>query len=160
MRNLFGQLLADSMAKDDRLWTLTGDLGFGVLNKAREVAPNRAYNVGAAEQLMLGAAVGLTHNGKIPICYSITPFVIFRPYEWLRNYLNHEGAPVKLVGAGRDKDYGHLGFSHWAIDDEDALKAFPNIIIYKPKDKEELLNIWEEFLYNDKPCYLNISRNG
>ena len=160
MRNLFGQLLADSMAKDDRLWTLTGDLGFGVLNKAREVAPNRAYNVGAAEQLMLGAAVGLTHNGKIPICYSITPFVIFRPYEWLRNYLNHEGAPVKLVGAGRDKDYGHLGFSHWAIDDEDALKAFPNIIIYKPKDKEELLDIWEEFLYNDKPCYLNISRNG
>jgi len=158
MRNLFGQLLADSMAKDQRLWTLTGDLGFGILNKAREVAPERAYNVGAAEQLMLGAAVGLTHNGNIPICYSITPFVIFRPYEWLRNYLNHEGAPVKLVGAGRDKDYGHLGFSHWAIDDEDALQAFPNIKIYKPKDKEELTNIWEEFLYNDKPSYLNISR--
>lgn len=158
MRNLFGQLLADSMAKDERLWTLTGDLGFGVLNGAREAAPDRAYNVGAAEQLMLGAAVGLTHNGKIPICYSITPFVIFRPYEWLRNYLNHEGAPVKLVGAGRDKDYGHLGFSHWAIDDEDALRAFPNIKIYKPETKEELSSMWEEFLYNDRPCYLNIKR--
>jgi transketolase len=158
MRNRFGQLLAESVAKDERLWLLTGDLGFGVLNKTREVAPNRAYNVGAAEQLMLGAAVGLTHNNKIPICYSITPFVLFRPYEWLRNYLNHEGAPVKLVGAGRDKDYGHLGFSHWAIDDEDALNAFPNIKIYKPNSIQELENIWEEFLYNDRPCYLNIRR--
>ncbi len=160
MRNLFGELLADSIKNDERLWLLTGDLGFGVLNKAREVAPDRAYNVGAAEQLMLGAAVGLTHNGKIPICYSITPFVIFRPYEWLRNYLNHEGAPVKLVGAGRDKDYGHLGFSHWAVDDEDALRAFPNIQIFKPKDEAELSSMWQDYLYNDKPCYLNILRKA
>ena len=70
MRNLFGELLADSVKNDERLWVLTGDLGFGVLNKTREVAPDRAYNVGAAEQLMLGAAVGLTHNGKIPIYYN------------------------------------------------------------------------------------------
>jgi transketolase len=107
---------------------------------------------------MLGAAVGLTHNNKIPICYSITPFIIFRPYEWLRNYLNHEHAPVKLVGAGRDQDYGHLGFSHWAIDDEDALRAFPNIKIYKPNTLQELEDVWDEFLYNEKPCYLNIRR--
>lgn len=160
MRNFFGELLADSVKNDDRLWVLTGDLGFGVLNKTREVAPDRAYNVGAAEQLMLGAAVGLTHNGKIPICYSITPFVIFRPYEWLRNYLNHEGAPVKLVGAGRDKDYGHLGFSHWAVDDEDALRAFPNIQIYKPDNEAELSSMWQDYLYNDKPCYLNILRKA
>ena len=132
MRNYFGQLMAETLANDQNVYLLTGDLGFGVLNKSREVSPDRVFNVGAAEQLMLGAAVGLTHNGKIPVCYSITPFVIFRPYEWLRNYLNHEGAPVKLVGTGRDKDYGHLGFSHWAIDDEDALKAFPKIKIYKP----------------------------
>ena len=160
MRNLFGDLLAETMTKDHRLWCLTGDLGFGPLNKARELHPDRALNVGAAEQLMLGAAVGLTHNGMIPICYSITPFVIFRPYEWLRNYLNHELAPVKLVGTGRDQDYGHLGFSHWAVDDEDALKVFSNILIYKPNSKDELKTIWDEFLYNDKPCYLNIKRAG
>lgn len=158
MRTLFGNILADSIKQDEKIWLLTGDLGFGVLNRAREIAPNRSYNVGAAEQLMLGAAVGLTHNGKIPICYSITPFLIFRPYEWLRNYLNHEGAPVKLVGAGRDQDYGHLGFSHWAVDDENALQAFPNIKIYKPNTEQELIDIWPEFLYNEKPCYLNIRR--
>lgn len=159
MRTLFGKLLADSMINDPKLWLLTGDLGFGVLNKARESVPDRSYNVGAAEQLMLGSAVGLTYEGKIPICYSITPFVIFRPYEWLRNYLNHEGAPVKLVGAGRGQDYGHLGFSHWAVDDEDALRAFSRIKIYKPNTEQELKEIWEEFLYNDQPSYLNIVRN-
>jgi transketolase C-terminal domain/subunit len=77
----------------------------------------------------------------------------------LRNYLDHEGAPVKLVGSGRDKDYGHLGFSHWAIDDEAALKAFPNIKIYKPNSEEELRSIWHEFIYSNEPCYLNIKRN-
>lgn len=158
MRNLFGQLMAETLANDNNVYLLTGDLGFGVLNKSREVAPDRTFNVGAAEQLMLGAAVGLTHNSKIPVCYSITPFVIFRPYEWLRNYLDHEGAPVKLVGSGRDKDYGHLGFSHWAIDDEAALKAFPNIKIYKPNSEEELRSIWQEFIYSNEPCYLNIKR--
>lgn len=158
MRNRFGELLAEKMQNDERVWLLTGDLGFGVLNAARKAVPERSYNVGAAEQLMLGAAVGLSHRGFIPICYSITPFVIFRPYEYLRNYLNHELAPVKLVGTGRDKDYGHLGFSHWATDDEDALRAFPNIKIYKPNSIKELEDIWEEFINDPTPAYLNLTR--
>lgn len=159
MRNLFGNLIAEAMQQDNRIWVLSGDLGFGVLNRARETVPAQFRNVGAAEQLMLGCAVGLAHNNMIPICYSITPFVIFRPYEYLRNYLNHEGTAVKLVGAGRNRDYGHLGFSHWADDDEAALAAFPNIRIYKPKTKEELTDIWQEFLYSPEPSYLNLTRS-
>lgn len=158
MRNLFAKLLVQSMTDDQRIWTLTGDLGYGVLNQARDLFPQRAINVGAAEQLMLGAAVGLTHNDKIALCYSITPFVIFRPFEWLRNYLDHELAPVKLVGTGRGQEYGHLGFSHWADDDERALSVFPNIIVYKPNTEQELIDMWDDFLYNNKPCYLNIKR--
>lgn len=158
MRNEFGEIMAQSLVQDARVWLLTGDLGFGVLNRSRELAPERVYNMGAAEQLMVGAAVGLCHNGAIPVCYSITPFVIFRPFEWLRNYLDHEGTPVKLVGAGRDQDYGHLGFSHWAQDDEAALSVFPRIKIYKPESVQELREIWPEFLYNNEPCYLNVRR--
>jgi transketolase C-terminal domain/subunit len=84
---------------------------------------------------------------------------VFRPYEWIRNYLDHELAPVKLVGAGRDQDYGHLGFSHWAEDAERAISVFPNIKIYQPDTVQELESIWEEFLYNNQPCYLNIRRS-
>jgi len=159
MRKLFGELITSSMSVDDRLWLLTGDLGFGVLDNARAAMPHRSYNVGAAEQLMLGAAVGLAHNNKIAICYSITPFVIFRPFEYLRNFLDHENTPVKLVGAGRDQDYGNLGFSHWATDDEKALSMFPNIQIFKPNSDDELKDCWTEFLYNGKPSYLNLKRS-
>ena len=159
MRALFGSLLNQTMDVDSDVWLLTGDLGFGVLDLARQNHPDRSYNVGAAEQLMLGAAVGLAHCNKIPICYSISPFVIYRPFEYLRNFLDHENTPVKLVGAGRDKDYGNLGFSHWAEDDEKFLSQLPNIVVYKPKDDDELKGVWNDFIYNNKPCYLNLKRN-
>lgn len=158
MRNLFGKTIAEEMQKDPKIWLLSGDLGFGVLDQARQTVPERFRNVGAAEQLMLGVAVGLAHSGFRPVCYSITPFVIFRPYEYIRNYLDHEQTPVKLVGAGRDRDYGHLGFSHWAEDDERALGVFPNIKIYKPKTLEEFTDIWPEFIGSDRPSYLNLVR--
>lgn len=158
MRKRFGQLIAQAMRQDDRVWLLTGDLGFGVLDEARNQFPERFCNVGAAEQLMLGAAVGLAHSGKIPVCYSITPFVIFRPYEYLRNYLDHEKCPVKLVGAGRDQDYGHLGFSHWAEDANRALDVFSNIQQYMPNTIEELETSWESWLYSNSASYINVRR--
>ena len=160
MRKRFGELIVDAMRSDDRIWLLTGDLGFYVLDRAREEFPERFCNVGAAEQLMLGAAVGLAQSGKIPICYSITPFVIFRPYEYLRNYLNHEKCPVKLVGTGRDKEYGHLGFSHWAEDANRALDVFPNIQQHMPNTTEELESMWNTWLYSNQPAYINLLRQA
>lgn len=158
MRKYFAHLLNEYMHYNEDIWLLTGDLGFGVLDDIRSNYSNRALNVGAAEQLMLGAAVGLAHSNKIPICYSISPFVIFRPFEYIRNFLDHECTPVKLVGAGRDRDYGNLGFSHWADDDEKALSMFPNVKIMKPNTEKELENIMPDFLYSKQPVYLNILR--
>lgn len=160
MRKLFGELITEAMRSNDRIWLLTGDLGFFVLDKAREEFPERFCNVGAAEQLMLGAAVGLAQSGKIPVCYSITPFVIFRPYEYLRNYLNHEMCPVKLVGTGRDREYGHLGFSHWAEDANKALNVFQNINKFVPKDEKELKDVWNDWLFTNNPAYINLSRQA
>ena len=159
MRNKLSELLFKTMSTNERTWLLTGDLGFGVLNKIKDNIPHRFYNVGAAEQLLLGVAVGLAHNKQIPICYSITPFLIFRPYEWIRNYLHHENTAVKLIGIGRDDEYGHLGYSHWGYQDEEALSLFPNIVKFRPKSIEDLEKMWEDFIYNEKPSYINISRN-
>lgn len=158
MRKRFSELIAEAMQKDNRIWLLSGDLGFGVLDAARESCPDRFRNVGAAEQLMLGTAVGLAHQGMIPVCYSITPFVIFRPFEYLRNYLDHEQCPVKLVGAGRGQDYGHLGFSHWADDANRALDMFPNITQHMPDSVSDLETQWEDWLYSNSASYLNIRR--
>ena len=74
----------------------------------------------------------------------------------MRNYLHHEKIPVKLVGGGRDKDYGYLGFSHWAEEDLDIMNNLSSIDLYKlNKLSKPLL---QEFLYNNKPSYINLKR--
>lgn len=158
MRKLFASLIKKKLQEDSRVVLLTADLGFGLFNNFKDEFPRNFYNTGAAEQLMLGAGIGLAENGKVPICYSITPFLLYRPFEFIRNYVDYEQVPVKLVGAGRDKDYSHDGISHWAEDDEKILSAFKNIQIYKPKTDEELINSFEDFLFNGKPSYLNLIR--
>ena len=159
MRKLFGKLIVDEMNKNKNIHFITADLGFGVLDECRKVHSDRFYNTGAAEQLMIDIAIGMTENKKIPICYSITPFLLYRPFEFLRNYVNYENLSVKLVGSGRDRDYSHDGISHWAEDDEIVLKAMPNIKIYKPNTIDELKSCWQEFVYSPQPCYLNLKRS-
>ena len=107
IRGWFAAALHDEMEKDDRIWLLTGDLGYGMLDQIRDDFPERYLNVGASEQLLIGAGVGLALSGKIPFCYSITTFLIYRAFEWHRNYLNHEKIPVMLIGSGYEDDYSH-----------------------------------------------------
>ena len=158
VRKQFIESLHNQMAMDEKIVLILGDLGYGHFDKIRIDFQDRVYNSGAAELLMVGMAVGMALQGKIPICYSITPFVIFRPFEILRNYLDHEKIPVKLVGAGRDKDYGALGFSHWGVDDKTHMNSFKNIIKSWPKNSKEMEEKFVDLLYNNKPVYLNLSR--
>tara|TARA_X000000368_G_scaffold399904_1_gene371314 strand:+ start:2193 stop:2648 length:456 start_codon:yes stop_codon:yes gene_type:complete len=149
-------LLINEMNKNEKIFLLTGDLGFGLFDDIRKDFPNRFINVGSCEQLMIGLAVGLSYEGWIPLCYSITPFLLYRPFEFIRNYLNHELANVKLVGGGRDKDYKNLGFSHWAEDDVKIMSSLENIEIYKPETMST--EIFNDFIYNNKPSYINLIR--
>lgn len=158
VRKQFIESLHTCMAKDSNIILILGDLGYGHFDKIRIDFPDRVYNPGAAELLMVGMATGMALEGKIPICYSITPFVIFRPFEILRNYLDHEEIPVKLVGAGRDKDYGALGFSHWGVDDKVHMNSFKNIVKSWPKNSKEMESQFNDLIYNNKPTYINLSR--
>ena len=152
MRKLFGKLLADEMRKNPNIYLLAGDVGYGVLDMS---LPN-CYNMGASEQAMIGAAVGLSYEGKIPICYTITPFLLRRPYEWIKHYLIDEGANVKLVGSGRDRDYGHLGSTHWCEEDDILIPTFGKVKCYWPSDTIEPW-LWGNFLAPG-PAYLNLRR--
>ena len=156
MRKEFATFLHKEMSYNDNIVLLTGDLGYGLWDRIKIDYPDRFYNVMSSEQLMVGAAVGLAMENLIPIVYSITPFVLYRPFELLRNYLDHENIPVKLVGGGRDKDYGYLGFSHWAEEDIKILSTLPDIKLYKPENPTE--SIYQDFLYNEQPSYLNLKR--
>ena len=156
MRKQFAEFLHDEMSLNEDIYVLTGDLGYGLWDKIKLDYPDRFINFLSSEQLMLGAACGMALEGKVPVVYSITPFLLYRPFEWIRNYLNNEKIPVKLVGGGRDKDYGYLGFSHWAEEDLEVLRTLPNIQRYKPAKVNE--EVYSTFLHNNKPSYLNLKR--
>lgn len=156
MRRTFRDLVTVEMRENKNIFLLVGDVGYGLFDDLRKEFPNRVINPGASEQLMIGMAVGMAMEGIIPVVYSITPFVLYRPFEFIRNYVNYENIPVKLVGSGRNDDYGVCGFSHYACEDQQVLSLFPNIKTFRPKDKGDI-NI-KEFLYNQSPSYINLSR--
>ena len=152
MRKEFFTQLYVEMQRNKDIFFITGDLGYGLADHIKNDFTDRFINPGAAEQTMMGIAVGLALNGKIPVVYSITPFLLFRPFETIRNYISHESIPVIMVGSGRDKDYSHDGFSHDATDDY-ILKTLPNIVFVKD-DSFDLATIIESKL----PTYLNLKR--
>jgi transketolase len=158
MRKKFAELLFEEMYSNSKIHLVTADMGYKMFDAIKEKFPDRLHNVGAAEQLMLGMCVGLTISGKIAIGYSITPFLLYRPFEWVRNYLNHEGVPVKLVGSGRDNDYLHDGFTHYAHDDFKVMECFTRIDKLWPETVEELDDKFEDFIYSKNPAYLNLKR--
>ena len=158
MRRLFADILHERMRENKNIWVITADLGYKMWDQVRLDYPDRFINVGAAEQLMVGISVGLALEGKIPFAYSITPFLLYRPFETIRNYINCEKIPVKLIGSGRGKDYSHDGFSHWAEEDEHIMKVFTNIIARWPNANEELANLIDEMISNSLPYYVNLRK--
>ena len=94
----------------------------------------------------------------MPVVYSITPFLLYRPFETIRNYLHHEEAPVYLVASGRDRDYDHDGFSHWAEEDREVMAILHRIEARWPKTKEEIPELVEEMIKREKPYYVNLRR--
>ena len=157
VRKTFVRLLHQEMKINDKIVLVLGDLGYGHFDKIREEFPNRVFNPGAAEQLMLGMACGLAMEGLIPVCYSMTPFVLYRPFEVIRTYIDHEKIPVILAGAGRDKDYAAAGWSHWATDDKDHLSGFKNLLKIWPSE-EELEIKFKDIVYTKLPYYVNLKR--
>ncbi len=158
LRRRFADELYAAMEKNRDIFVLTGDLGYRVLDQIKVDFPDRFLNVGAAEQSLIGIAVGMALEGKIPVVYSITPFLLYRPFETIRNYIDHEKIPVKLIGSGRDKDYGHDGFSHWSCEDRDVMKIFSNIKSAWPDSADEVSVLLPKLLSDTKPWYLNLKR--
>jgi transketolase len=150
------------MEKNDKIWCLTGDLGYGMLDQIRDDFPKRFVNVGASEQLLIGAGVGLALSGKIPFCYSITTFLIYRPFEWLRNFVNHEQIPVRLIGSGIDDDYNHDGISHQPSKEHELnpifMQVFKNIEFHLPVDKTDVPGMLKSMIEQDKPSFMCLRR--
>lgn len=135
MRGYFAYEVFKNMARNKNIWVVVGDFGYKMWDIIRDTYPKRYINTGASEQAMMGIAVGLALKGKIPIVYTATSFLLYRPFETIRNYIDHEQIPVKLVGSGRDKEYLLDGFSHWVQEERKVIKIFKNINSKWPQKK-------------------------
>lgn len=158
MRRELAKLLLKKMESNPDIYLITGDLGYGLWDDIMNTFPDRFYNVGSSEMAMMGMAIGLAMDKKIPFVYSITPFAIYRPFEMIRNYINHENIPVKILGGGRNEDYGYLGFSHWASEDISALNIFENLVKFKPNTQKELEHAFQYAVNEIHPVYINLKK--
>src|SRR5437588_2280331 len=129
MRDAFVGTLAELAERDHRVVLLTGDLGFGVLESFSERFPDRFFNVGVAEQNMVGLATGLAEAGFIPFVYSIVTFASLRPYEFIRNGPILHRLPVRIVGVGGGFEYGPQGASHHGLEDVGVMRVQPGIAV-------------------------------
>jgi transketolase len=160
MRNSFVRALTAAATLDERIWLLTGDLGYSVLDVFSEQHPRRFVNVGVAEQNMTGVAAGLALSGKIVITYSIANFPTMRCLEQIRNDVCYHEANVKIVAIGGGLAYGTHGYTHHGIEDIAVMSAFPNMTVIAPGDPVETTLAVEAMLRTPGPCYLRLGKGG
>ena len=135
MRNIFINKLIQASKNDPDIILLTSDLGFNAFEKYRDSFPNQFFNIGVAENNMVGVGSGLALKGKKVFIYSIIPFLIFRCFEQIRNIICHNTLNVKLIGAGGGFSYGNQGISHNPTEDLSILRSLPNLTIFTPGTK-------------------------
>ena len=109
MRREFGKIINEIAKKDKKVVLLVGDIGYGIFDDFRRDNPDKFYNLGICEQSLIGVASGMALEGLKPWVYTITPFLIERPFEQIKLDIDQQKANVNLVGFA---DYPTLGPSH------------------------------------------------
>jgi|TARA_Y100001970_G_scaffold243094_1_gene308059 transketolase len=134
MRRRFGKLINKLADKDDKIILVVGDIGYGIFDDFRNNHPKKFFNLGICEQSLISFASGMALEGLKPWVYTITPFLIERPFEQVKLDIDQQSANVKLVGFA---DYPTLGPSHSELNGKKLIGLFKNIKSYFPKDSEE-----------------------
>ncbi len=158
MRKPFIEKMLELAARDDRILLVVGDVGFTYMEEYIKKFPKQFLNVGVAEQTMMGMAYGLSRSGWKPYVYTMINFIIFRPYEQVRNDLCHQNANVKLFGVGGAVGYNFMGFGHNVEEGEEErlLGHLPNLNIYFPQTEEETKEIMEKEYNRQGPAYTRL----
>jgi transketolase len=160
MRNAFIDALLQAAAADERVWLVTGDLGFSVLDKFAQQFPNRYVNAGVAEQNMTGVAAGLAMAGNIVFTYSIANFPTLRCLEQIRNDVCYHNLPVIVVAVGGGLSYGSSGYTHHGVEDFAIMGALPNMAVVAPGDPIETRLAVDALLKRNRPAYLRLGKAG
>lgn len=160
MRDEFIAELAQLAETDDRVALLTADLGYLVLDVFSTRFPDRFFNVGVAEQNMVGIATGLAEAGYVPFVYSIATFATMRPFEFIRNGPILHDLPVRVIGVGGGFDYGHNGITHFALEDYALMRSQPGIEVVAPADSAQARAALHATHDVGGPIYFRIAKRG
>ena len=160
MRDAFVETLLEEAKKDENIILITGDLGFGVLDKFQRELPNQFINSGVNEQAMMGMAAGIASTGKRVFVYSIGNFSTLRCLEQIRNDICFMNTSVVVVSVGAGYAYGPQGYTHHALEDIAVMRALPNLEVVVPADPLETKLVTKFLAGTKSPSYLRLGKSN
>ncbi|MBI5732372.1 hypothetical protein HY967_00215 [Candidatus Jorgensenbacteria bacterium] len=155
MRKQFAKTLLD-LGKDERLVLLIGDISHYLLKDFEDKYKDRFYNMGVAEQAMMSIASGLAINGLFPVVHSITPFVVERCFEQIKDDLCYQNLGVNIVSVGGAFDYAALGCTHHCYEDFALMRVLPNMQVIYPASPHEFDILFRQTFANGSPTYFRL----
>ena len=160
MRDSFANTLLEEAKKNSAIVLMTGDLGFGVLDKFQQELPKQFINAGVAEQTMMGMAAGIASTGKRVFVYSIGNFPTLRCLEQIRIDVCSMNNSVVVVSVGAGYAYGSQGYTHHALEDIAIMRALPNMDVLVPADPQEASLLTTHLANTQKPSYLRLGKSN
>lgn len=160
MRTTFINTLLAEAEKNEKIFLITGDLGYSVLEPFAEKFPDRFLNIGIAEQNMAGVAAGLAKEGYNVFIYSIGNFPTLRCLEQIRYDICYHQLSVKVVAVGAGYAYGPLGVSHHTTEDISVMRALPGLLVTSPGCPNEVAAATIKLCREAGPGYIRLNKAG
>lgn len=157
LRDTFGNFLVDIGKINKNIVVLDADLSSSTRTfKFSKEFPDRFFNMGVAEQNMVGTAIGFAISGKIPVVSGFSIFTTGRAWEFIR-FACHDNLNMKIITT-HGGIVGEDGSTHNALEDLSLMTTLPNLTVLIPSDNIELLKILEYIFNKDGPIYIRLPR--
>jgi len=154
----FGHALIDLTKKNDRIVGLSADLSkYTDLHVFANAMPERFYQMGMAEQVLISAAAGLAREGFVPFATTYAVFAARRAYDFIAMAVAEENLPVKIICALPGLTTGY-GPSHQATEDLAIFRGLPNMTVIDPCDADDITGMVEQIAGHDGPVYARLLR--
>ena len=158
-RDEYGEVLLELGEKRSDIVALDADLSCSTkTNKFAKAFPERFFNMGIAEQDMIGTAAGLALTGKIPFASTFAVFETGRAWDQIRLTVCYSNTNVKLVATHGGITVGEDGASHQALEDIALMRALPNMTVIVPADAAETASVIKTITDYKGPVYVRLGR--
>lgn len=154
----FGMAALELAEEYENLAVLTADLcTYSGLDRFAEKYPQYLYNMGIAEQNMVGVAAGMAKEGLNVFATTYASFAATRTCDQVRVNMGYMKFPIKLIGLTAGLTVGILGATHIALEDISIMRSIPNITVISPADGFETIKAVKEAAKMQTPVYIRLT---